>query len=128
MHHTRTCAGEATALSQGSVRHYAGMLAEGTAAEVEHQRHPENSLCLGQSHTCLPGYPGLVFVGNMFGCLSVSIQRRNEQPGIYPKQHVPYCATVRQLQHGDGLKCLLLLLIHWITVFQKHFYILFTCI
>lgn len=87
MHHTRTRAGEATCLSQGSVRHYAGMLAEGTSAEVERQRHPENSLCLGQSHTCLPGYPGLVFLGNMCGCLSASIHRRNKQHGIYPKQH-----------------------------------------
>lgn len=63
MHHARTCTGKATSLSQGGVRHHAGVLAEGTTAEVEHQRHPENSLCHGQSHTRLPGYPGLVFVG-----------------------------------------------------------------
>lgn len=72
MHHTRTRTGTATSLSQGSVRHHAGMLAEGTAAEVKHQRHPENSLCLGQSHTRLPGHPGLVCVGIMFVRLRLS--------------------------------------------------------
>lgn len=72
MHHARTRTGEATTLSQGSVRHHAGMLAEGTTAEVKHQRHPENSLCLGQSHTRLPGYPGLVFAWNVFVRLRLS--------------------------------------------------------
>lgn len=122
MHHTRTRTREATTLSQGGVRHHAGMLAAGTTAEVKHQRHPENSLCLGQSHTCLPGYPGLVGLR-----LSVCVYPKEERPGNNPKQYLT-ASLSDTYNMGMDLSACYFFRYTSIKVFKKHFYILFTCI
>lgn len=80
VYYARTGFGEATSLSQGGVWHHVGLLAEGAPAEADHQGYPENPLCLGQSHACLPGHPGLVYVGVCLSvCFSVCLYPTDEQ-------------------------------------------------
>lgn len=59
MHHTRTCAGETESGPEGSVWHYAGMLAERASATVKHQRNLQDSSSPRKGLSNLFGHPGL---------------------------------------------------------------------
>lgn len=59
MHHPGPSPAAASHVPAGGVRADAGMLAEGTTHEEEHQGHPHPPPELGQGIACLPGYPRL---------------------------------------------------------------------
>lgn len=59
MHHPGPSPAAASHVPAGGIRADAGMLAEGTTHEEEHQGHPHPPPELGQGIACLPGYPRL---------------------------------------------------------------------
>lgn len=50
-------------MSQGGLRPYAGLLAEGTAAATQYQGHSEDAVHSDESHAGLPGHTGIDMEG-----------------------------------------------------------------
>lgn len=69
MYHPGARAAAAAFLSKGGVRPDAGLLAERTLHETEHQRDPQPAPESVQGLACLPGYSGLSESGRLCLCM-----------------------------------------------------------
>lgn len=59
VHYSGQGTGAPQALSQGSLRYYAGLLAEGATTAPQHQGHSEDAIYSDESHTSLSGHTGI---------------------------------------------------------------------